>query len=180
MCVWALSRPYLPNHSTICNQTWNGCTASWAGVSCKMIGLLSSRSSRLKCCFTSTETVGLLGTGAQEVHLDLHTAPEERWGAMRAYIMITWLLFFYTSPAIPTCPQPPTPCHFHHKRDRQTDRQTETDRQRRGRKALKPFHYLCTEDCPCQTGAVSIVHVTLKCIVHVTLKWLSLLPIIWS
>ena len=31
---------------------------------------------RLKCCFTSTETVGLLGTGAQDSHLDFHTAPE--------------------------------------------------------------------------------------------------------
>ena len=30
----------------------------------------------LKCCFTSTETVGLLGTGAQDVHLDFHRAPE--------------------------------------------------------------------------------------------------------
>ena len=30
----------------------------------------------LKCCFTSTETVGLLGTGGQDVHLDFHTAPE--------------------------------------------------------------------------------------------------------
>ena len=30
----------------------------------------------LKCCFTSTQTVGLLGTGAQDVHLDFHTAPE--------------------------------------------------------------------------------------------------------
>ena len=30
----------------------------------------------LKCCFTSTETVGLLGTGAQDSHLDFHTAPE--------------------------------------------------------------------------------------------------------
>ena len=30
----------------------------------------------LKCRFTSTETVGLLGTGAQDVHLDSHTAPE--------------------------------------------------------------------------------------------------------
>ena len=30
----------------------------------------------LKCCFTSTETVGLLGTGAQNVHLDFHTDPE--------------------------------------------------------------------------------------------------------
>ena len=29
-----------------------------------------------KCCFTSTGTVGLLGTGAQDVHLDFHTAPE--------------------------------------------------------------------------------------------------------
>ena len=30
----------------------------------------------LKCCFTSTETVGLLGTGALDVHLDFHTTPE--------------------------------------------------------------------------------------------------------
>ena len=40
---------------------------------------LSERRSRmllLKCCFTSTETVGLLGTGAQDGHLDFHTAPE--------------------------------------------------------------------------------------------------------
>ena len=29
----------------------------------------------LKCCFTSTETVGLLGTGAQDGHLNFHTAP---------------------------------------------------------------------------------------------------------
>ena len=32
----------------------------------------------VECCFTSTETVGLLGTGAQAVHLDFHTAPELR------------------------------------------------------------------------------------------------------
>ena len=32
----------------------------------------------VECCFTSTETVGLLGTGAQDVHLDFHTAPELR------------------------------------------------------------------------------------------------------
>ena len=31
----------------------------------------------LKCgCFTSTKTVGLLGTGAQDGHLDFYTAPE--------------------------------------------------------------------------------------------------------
>ncbi len=31
---------------------------------------------KLKCCFTSTETVGLLGAEAQDGHLDFHTAPE--------------------------------------------------------------------------------------------------------
>ena len=30
----------------------------------------------VECCFTSTETAGLLGTGAQDGHLDFHTAPE--------------------------------------------------------------------------------------------------------
>ena len=35
-----------------------------------------SHSSRVQCCFTSTETVGLLGTGAQDGHLDFHTPPE--------------------------------------------------------------------------------------------------------
>ena len=30
----------------------------------------------VECCFTSTETVGLLGTEAQDGHLDFHTAPE--------------------------------------------------------------------------------------------------------
>ena len=35
-----------------------------------------SYSVQLKCCFTSTETVGLIGTGTQDVHLDFDTAPE--------------------------------------------------------------------------------------------------------
>ena len=30
----------------------------------------------VECCFTSTETIGLLGTGAQIGHLDFHTAPD--------------------------------------------------------------------------------------------------------
>ena len=30
----------------------------------------------LKCCFTSKETVALLGTGAKDGHLDSHTSPE--------------------------------------------------------------------------------------------------------
>ena len=29
-----------------------------------------------ECCFTSTKTVGFLGTGAQDGHLDFHTAHE--------------------------------------------------------------------------------------------------------
>ena len=33
----------------------------------------------LECCFTSTDTVGLLGTGAQDGHLHFHTAPELCW-----------------------------------------------------------------------------------------------------
>ena len=34
------------------------------------------RKELVECCFTSTETIGLLGTGAQDSHLDFHTAPE--------------------------------------------------------------------------------------------------------
>ena len=30
----------------------------------------------VECCFTSTETVDVLGTGAQDVQLDFRTAPE--------------------------------------------------------------------------------------------------------
>ena len=30
----------------------------------------------VECCFTSTETIGLIGMGAQDGHLDFHTAPE--------------------------------------------------------------------------------------------------------
>ena len=30
----------------------------------------------VECCFTSTETVRLLGTGTQDGHLDFHTGPE--------------------------------------------------------------------------------------------------------
>ena len=37
----------------------------------------------LECCFTSTETICLLGTGAQDGHLDFHTAPE---------VCVTWLI----------------------------------------------------------------------------------------
>ena len=40
----------------------------------------------VECCFTSTETVSLLGTGAQIVHLDFHT-PLAQWA--HASVLIT-------------------------------------------------------------------------------------------
>ena len=40
--------------------------------------LLSSEDTVLdECCFMSTETICLLGTGAQDGHLDFHIAPED-------------------------------------------------------------------------------------------------------
>ena len=38
--------------------------------------LCSDVTAVVEYCFTSTETIGLLGTGAQDGHLDYHTAPE--------------------------------------------------------------------------------------------------------
>ena len=61
----------IPSH---CGQVlpFPGCCPAAGGAGCvERLGSLL-----LKCCFTSTETVGLLGTGAQNVHLDFHTAPE--------------------------------------------------------------------------------------------------------
>ena len=42
-----------------------------------------------KRCFTSTETVGLLGTGAQVGHLDFHTAPE-----LWVFTLVGWALLY--------------------------------------------------------------------------------------
>ena len=44
----------------------------------------------LKCFFTSTETVGLLGTGAQDVHLHFHTAPELWTQGVGKWIYLRW------------------------------------------------------------------------------------------
>ena len=53
-------------------NSWNYlCTAEVKTVKSKTVF-----ASWFKCCLTSTETVGLLGTGAQDVHLDFYTAPE--------------------------------------------------------------------------------------------------------
>ena len=43
---------------------------------CVCVCIAMCESVLVECCFMSTETVGLLGTGAQDVHLDFHTAPE--------------------------------------------------------------------------------------------------------
>ena len=60
-------------------QAWqSGTSPASTGPEC-----LVAESTMLKCCFTSTETVGLLGTGAQDVHIDFHTAPELRWANLR-------------------------------------------------------------------------------------------------
>ena len=54
--------------TTTASRTYEAGGEWRAFISLRLVGL--------KCCFTSTETVGLLGTGAQDVHLDFHTAPE--------------------------------------------------------------------------------------------------------
>ena len=54
----------------------------------------------LKCCFTSTETVGLLGTGAQDGHLDFHTAPELSQDV--SFFLFFFLFSFSTGQDFPT------------------------------------------------------------------------------
>ena len=49
---------------------------SWVSGWAREKKFFSTNMMMLKCCFTSTETVGSLGTGAQDGHLDFHTAPE--------------------------------------------------------------------------------------------------------
>ena len=46
----------------------------------------------LKCCFTSTETVGLLGTGAQDVHLIVQELCESRGGRPRLSVLKSLLV----------------------------------------------------------------------------------------
>ena len=45
-------------------------------LSVRCPGLQKTSTVLLKCCFTSTETVGLLGTGDENGYLHFHTAPE--------------------------------------------------------------------------------------------------------
>ena len=56
-------------------------------------------SSWAECCFASTKTVGLLGTGAQDGHLEFHTVPE-LWPnskCLRLYVQVILLCRFFWS-----------------------------------------------------------------------------------
>ena len=53
----------------------------------------------VECCFTSTETEGLLGMGAQDGHLDFRTAPELStnmlvWAYIIKLYYMSFLFFF--------------------------------------------------------------------------------------
>ena len=58
---------------------------------------------KLKCCFTSTETVGILGMGANDVrlHFQFHTAPELWVPLLTAVVWVQTLfhLFFLIRPS---------------------------------------------------------------------------------
>ena len=45
------------------------------GIDPRPFCCLTARPQLVECCLTSTETVGLLGTGAQNGHLELHSLP---------------------------------------------------------------------------------------------------------
>ena len=66
MVVWGLG-----------GETTNA--GAWCLTSTETLKLIRDGEGTLvvvECCFTFTETVGFLGTGAQDGHLDFHTAPE--------------------------------------------------------------------------------------------------------
>ena len=49
----------------------------------------------LKCSFTSTETLGLLGTGAQDVNLDFYIAPDDEKQDKRRGILAVVRYFWW-------------------------------------------------------------------------------------
>ena len=52
------------------------CWAGWGGWGGSLSSDCHCSDWLVECCFTSTETVGFLRTGAQDGHLDFHTAAE--------------------------------------------------------------------------------------------------------
>ena len=67
------------------------------------------------CCFSSTETESLLGTGAQDVHLHFHTAPE-LCGCEKEHVRLLWTVCLsanLTEPSMyPTLTSLPRPAPF--------------------------------------------------------------------
>ena len=68
-------RPRVKNSRRNWNATETKCTRPAALGVCVGSVVTVLISFWLKCCFTSTATVGLLGTGAQDGHLHFHTPP---------------------------------------------------------------------------------------------------------
>ena len=63
----ALTSGLTVSHETCCIINWRHAERSYD---------MNGKDWRMKCCFTSTVTVDLLGTGAQDVCFEFHTAPE--------------------------------------------------------------------------------------------------------
>ena len=68
-CKATASRIVAQCHWVSISTDKQACVESCAKQLCMTVWWIN-RFSWLKCCFTSTETVGLFGTGAQDVHLD--------------------------------------------------------------------------------------------------------------
>ena len=75
----AVPQQYLTLPAACCASWWRGVHPSCRGSKQKSWFTLQRGTDWkcwLKCCFMSIETLGLLGTGAQDSHLDCHTVPE--------------------------------------------------------------------------------------------------------
>ena len=72
---WRASCEVACRHKVLCTGEFSTTLTAVVLVVVAILPVFLDRS-LVQCCFTSTETVGLLGTGAQDGHLDFHTAPE--------------------------------------------------------------------------------------------------------